>query len=106
MNRRLLSESPMTILANICCVAAMILGLLSSLAMAGLLLAGSANITEAQQANIRLMLITTVVVGVLCLGGAIWAMVTGKPWVGAGVGAFPSSAIVALVMWVTISKLL
>lgn len=95
----------LTYVSNICCVAAIIVGVAAALALSVLVLAGSPNSTPYQQSRFRFMILTTLVVTLACVGGAIWSMISGKPWLGACVGLMPLAVSALLLAWASMIKL-
>lgn len=63
-----------------------------------MLMAGGANAKPAQITQIKVMLAVSAVVGLGCLGGAVWAMVAGRPMMGACIGVAPAVLCVVAVI--------
>jgi hypothetical protein len=63
-----------------------------------MLMAGGANAKPAQITQIKVMLLASVMIGLACTGGAVWAMVAGRPMTGAWIGATPTVLCVATVI--------
>ena len=88
---------------------AMVIGILALLAGAfgtflfvGFLFACMPNGSPQLIASLTRWMIVVGVAGVLCAGGAIWLVVIGRPWIGAGVGVTP---LVALILFLVIATL-
>lgn len=75
-------------------------GVLASLMLGTMLLAGGANSTPRQLVVIKRCLALVAMIGLASVAGAVWACLAGSPWVGAGIGAAPvlSSIVVCVVM--------
>lgn len=63
-----------------------------------MLMAGGANAKPAQITQIKVMLLASAVIGLGCLGGAVWAMIAGRPLTGAWIGAVPAVLCVLVVI--------
>lgn len=63
-----------------------------------MLMAGGANAKPAQITQIKVMLLASAVIGLVCVGGAVWAMVAGRPVTGAWIGAVPGVLCVVTVI--------
>lgn len=74
------------------------IGLLATLTMLVMLIAGGANSTPAEITQIKWMMIGVALVGLVGLVGGIWGIVAGRPWLGAGFGIAPLVASIALVV--------
>jgi len=86
--------------AAICAVFSMLVGVGATLTMIVLLLAGSPNSTPAQMTQIKMLMLGMAVCGLVCVVGAIWAMVAGRHGLAAGVGIGPM--VVAIVMFIVL----
>ncbi len=69
---------------------ASLVGLVASVVLLVLLLAGSPNSSPQQLATIKSWMIATGVVGVLGLVGAVWLMIVRRPMPAAAVGGAPA----------------
>ena len=89
-----------SILSTILAVIASIGGLLATLLLATLILAGAANSSPRDEAILKISLITTLAVGAACLIAAIVAMVMGKGWLAVIIGAAPvlTSVLIAVAL--------
>lgn len=66
-----------------------------------MLMAGGANAKPAQITQIKVMLLASALIGLGCVGGAVWAMIAGRPMTGAWIGCVPGVlCIVAVVVMV------
>lgn len=85
-------------MAWIFAVLSAVAGGLATLTMLVMLMAGGANSSPAQITQIKWMMIGVALVGVIGLGGAVWAMIAGKPWLGAGLGIAPAVVVIAMIV--------
>ena len=67
-----------------------------------LLFASTPNSTDAQLAEIRNWIIAVAAVTLVAAGGAIWLMVTKRPWIAAGLGVAP--ALFSIVSFVVLLR--
>ncbi len=65
-----------------------------------MLMAGGANAKPAQITQIKVLMLVSSLLALSCAGGAVWAMVAGRPLTGAWIGAVPGvfCVIVVIVM--------
>lgn len=63
-----------------------------------MLMAGGANAKPAQITQIKVLMLVSTALGLGCLGGAVWAMLAGRPLTGAWVGAIPGVFCVVVVI--------
>lgn len=98
------SHPMIAILLNALAIAAILLGIAGSLALATLLLASGANASEHDIVVLKRWLLVTAVggVGVVALG--IWLIVGGRPWWAAAVGSLPMAALLGLIVWVEFTR--
>jgi hypothetical protein len=80
---------PLTILAGVC----ILLGLLGSLMLITLLLAGSPNSTPAQLHTIKLLMLAVAIGGVLCVAGSVTLIVWHRPLWASAVGIAPAATV-------------
>lgn len=73
-------------------------GVMAVLTFMVMLMAGGANAKPAQITQIKVMLLASAVIGLGCLGGAVWAMLAGRPMTGAWIGALPGVLCVVAVI--------
>jgi hypothetical protein len=68
--------------------------------LASLLMAGGANAKPAQITQIKVLMLVSSLLALCGIGGAVWAMVAGRPLTGAWIGAVPGvfCVIVVIVM--------
>ncbi|MBL0869679.1 MAG: hypothetical protein IBJ18_03785 [Phycisphaerales bacterium] len=79
-------------------ISASFIGLLSSLGMIVMLMAGMANAKERQLRQGKRMMLAIAVMEVAALAGAVWLMVEDRPWLASAVGIFPLVAVVVLLI--------
>lgn len=72
-------------------------GVLTTLCLIVFLMAGGANSKPAQITILKSLMIATLVVGLLSLGGSIWSMVAGRPGLGAIIAAIPIAFAITLI---------
>lgn len=85
-------------MASVLAVLSTIAGCLATLTMLVMLMAGGANASPAHITQIKWMMLGISAVGVAGLVGGIWAVVAGRPWLGAGLGGLPVVVVVVLVV--------
>ncbi|HMN97355.1 MAG TPA: hypothetical protein PKC43_12855 [Phycisphaerales bacterium] len=78
-------------------------GVLGTLSLLILCVAGAPNSSAAQAASIRLWAIATIIGGIAAVAGAIIFLRAGQPLAAAIVGGLPAAVVVALMAWVTIA---
>jgi len=71
-------------------------GVLTTLCLIVFLMAGGANAKPAHLKILKSLMIATLVVGLLSLGGSIWSMVAGRPGLGTIIAAIP---IITILVW-------
>lgn len=76
----------------------------ASLMMLVLLLAGGANSTQKQIAQIRVFIWSVIAITVLSVGLAIWAMVKARYGLAAAVGIVPAAACAGLLIWMLVTE--
>ena len=79
-------------------IAASIIGMLSSLCMLVLFMAGLANAKPAQLQQGKWMMWGIVAVQVVSLAAAVWLMVKQKGWHASAVGIFPTVVVIVLIV--------
>jgi hypothetical protein len=75
---------------------------LASLVFLVFLMAGGANSSPKQIAQIKAWMLAAGVIALCGIAGAVWAMVAGRPLTGAWIGAFPGAfcIVVLTVMYI------
>jgi hypothetical protein len=91
-----------TTVATVIGILALLAGAFGTFLFVGFLFAGMPNGSPQLIASLTRWMIIIGVAGVLCAGGAIWLLVIGRPWIGAGVGVAP---LVALILFLIIATL-
>lgn len=76
-------------------------GLIFTLMMLGLMLAGMANMKPAEEQRMKIALLCVAVGGLLFAGAAIWLLVKGHTGWSALVGGFPAVAVVTCLIYVS-----
>lgn len=79
-------------------ILASIVGIMSSLGMLILLMAGLANAKPAQLQQGKWMMWGIVAVQVVALTGAVWLMLKHKPWMASAAGITPFVVVVVLIV--------
>jgi hypothetical protein len=83
---------------TIVAILASIVGIISSLGMLILLMAGLANAKPAQLQQGKMMMWGIVLVQVVALVAAVWLMVKHKPWLASATGIAPFVVVVVLIV--------
>ena len=78
-------------------ILSMIVGILASLTMLVMLMAGGANSSEAQIRQIKWMMLSVAVVQVLALAGSIWLLIEHRGGLACAAGILPFVYAVVLV---------
>gem|GEM_PF-6085958 len=76
-------------------------GILATLCLVVLLMAGGANSNPAQITTLKILILATFIVGLLCLGGSIWSMIAARPGLGTIIAAAPIAFAITLVVVLT-----
>ena len=84
-------------------ILAVLAGALGTFCFVGFLLAGMPNGSPELLASLTRWMIIVGVLGVLCAAAAIWLLVVGRPWIGAGVGVAPLVALIVFLIVATLS---
>lgn len=63
-----------------------------------MLMAGGANAKPAAITQIKVLMLVSSLLALGCVGGAVWAMVAGRPLTGAWIGAIPGVFCVVVVI--------
>lgn len=79
-------------------IAALFIGVLSSLGMLVLLMAGMANAKEDHLRQGKRMMLAIALMQLVVLVAGVWLMVADRPWIASAVGIFPLMAVVVLVV--------
>lgn len=79
-------------------------GALASLSLLVLVMASTANSTDAQLAAAKRWMLVIALGGAAAAGGAVWLAFHGRPWTGAAVGGLPVAGMIGLFIWVEATR--
>lgn len=79
-------------------ILALIVGVLSSLSMIVLLMAGMANANDAHLRQGKRMMLSIALMQLVVIAGCVWLMLVDRPWTASAVGIFPLVAVVVLIV--------
>ena len=97
-------KTTMNITFTILATLAIAAGVLGTLTLATMLLAGGANSSPEQIRQIKLLLLATAVGGLTCMGVGILLVFKSHPLWGGIVGAVPMGIVFTGIVWLTVSQ--
>jgi hypothetical protein len=92
----------MPTLLTILAALANVVGILATLLILVMCMAGGANSTPQQIRTLKLIMLASALVCVICVTVSIWCLIAGRPGLGALLAALPtllSISIVAVMLW-------
>ncbi|MGE3109760.1 MAG: hypothetical protein AB7G11_06680 [Phycisphaerales bacterium] len=89
---------------SVLAILAIIAGVMASLGLFVLLLAGAPNSSPQMLARLKAGLLATAIIGTALMTGAVWALVEGRPGLAALVGGFPAAFLIGLFIWLEVSR--